>query len=76
MPKKLKPKPTAVDIPDFVRFAADVLSILEDNTEWNSDTLDEIAIAADRHGLSVKSDDGLFKARFSYTNAYHLADTE
>lgn len=44
----------------LIEFGRHVLQILEEDPEWNSDTLDRIACSADSHGLARTDGDGQF----------------
>lgn len=46
----------------LIRFAEEVLALLEEEKEWSSDTLSEIAAAAVTERLATHDDEGMFRA--------------
>lgn len=49
----------------LIRFAKQTLAILEGTPEWNSDTTDDIALAAMDLGVAATTPDGMFKSKVS-----------
>jgi len=49
----------------LMEFAIGTLGTLKRNTEWSSDTLNQIADISDRLDLSTMDDDGYFKSKIT-----------
>lgn len=46
----------------LVRFAREVLAIMQEEREWNADTLERIHAAARAHGLASLDAEGYFRS--------------